>query len=65
MSVAELTEQGYHAPQQLDDPANGGNNDGWVCGKPVSDSAAENFCGGPCQVGVLYYFRDNTVTPAH
>jgi hypothetical protein len=60
--VDDLTAQGYHAPSQIDAA---GNQDGWVCGKPVQEQAAENFCGGPCQVPVLYEFRDDSLTPSH
>jgi hypothetical protein len=65
LSVADLTAQGYHLPQKLDDPANGGNNDGQVCGRPVQQQAADQHCGGPCPVPVLYDFRDDTLTPSH
>jgi hypothetical protein len=60
LSVADLTPQGYHLPAIIDAA---GNNDGYVCGQPVVEASAENFCGGPCQVPILYRFRDNTNTP--
>ena len=65
LNVADLTAQGYQLPAQLDDPANGGNGDGWVCGKPANDHKAENFCNGPCPVPQLYDLVDNNRTPAH
>jgi hypothetical protein len=35
LSVAELTEQGYILPGTTDDPANGGNGNGLICGRPI------------------------------
>lgn len=67
LSIAWLQQQSplYHAPSVIDDPANGGNGDGVVCGNPVAPARSEKLCGGPCAVPVLYDFRDNTLTPAH
>lgn len=64
LSVSDLALLGYHDPQMVDDPANGGNNDGSVCGKPVNETAAANLCGGPCPVPILYNFVDDSRTPA-
>jgi hypothetical protein len=64
LSVATLTGLGYHVPALVDDPANGGNGDGVVCGKPINPTRADQLCGGPCGV-VLYGFRDNSLTPSH
>ena len=66
LSVSWLESQGpYMLPAILDDPANGGNDDGYVCGLPLPDAAAVQLCGGPCGVPVLYQFRDNNLTPRH
>lgn len=38
-SVAELEASGpYQLPATLDDPANGGNGDGWVCAFPLPEA---------------------------
>lgn len=63
--VADLIPMGYHVPLLIDDPANGGNGDGVVCGKPINPTRAAEICGGPCGVPVLYGFRENTLTPWH
>jgi hypothetical protein len=58
LSVADLIAQGYHLPAQLDNPANGGNGDGLVCGLPLPDAA----CGSsPCPIPILYNFLDNNL----
>jgi hypothetical protein len=57
LSVADLTALGYHLPAQLDDPANGGNGDGLVCGLPLPDAS----CGPECPVPVYYNFFDNNL----
>jgi hypothetical protein len=57
LSVADLTAQGYHVPAQADDPANGGNGDGLVCGLPLPDAA----CGPDCPVPIFYNFLDNNL----
>ncbi|HEY5012698.1 MAG TPA: hypothetical protein VIK61_08340 [Acidimicrobiia bacterium] len=54
---------GYRAPARIDDPANGGNGDGVVCGKPWT--AAEQAARLPGEGGVIFSFTDNTLTPAH
>jgi hypothetical protein len=53
----------YRVPAFLDDPANGGNNDGTVCAKQLS--AAEQAARFPNAPVVIFNFRDNTLTPAH
>jgi hypothetical protein len=60
LSVTMLESQGpYQAPRRLD---TAGNNDGFVCGHPLNQEAAERtVCGGPCPVPVIYLFRDNTL----
>jgi hypothetical protein len=65
LDVATLLTIGYRVPALLDDPANGGNGDGLVCGKPINPVKAALLCGGPCGVPVLYYFRENSVTPSY
>jgi hypothetical protein len=64
LSVEWLESQSpnYHLPRQLDES---GNQDGYVCGKPQNDHAAENYCDGPCPVPTLYNFQENDRTPAH
>lgn len=62
LSVSELEASGpYKLPRQLDD---GGNRDGYVCGKETEDHAATNFCGGPCPAQI-YNFTENDRTPGH
>ena len=63
--VADLIPLGYHVPLLVDDPVNGGNGDGVVCGKPINPTRAAAICGGPCGVPILYNFRENDLTPAH
>ena len=54
---------GYRLPARLDSPANGGNGDGTICGKPLNPQAqAAQF---PDEDVLLYEFRDNTLTPSH
>jgi hypothetical protein len=65
LDVATLLTIGYRVPALLDDPANGGNGDGVVCGKPINPTRTDQLCGIPCPVPVLYGFRDNDVTPLH
>jgi hypothetical protein len=64
LSVQWLESQSpnYHLPRRLDE---GGNQDGYVCGKPRNDQAAENFCNGPSPVPQLYDFQENDRTPGH
>ena len=35
LSVSELSAQGYLLPAATDDPANGGNGNGLICGRPI------------------------------
>lgn len=58
--VAHTIEQwaalGYpHAPASVDDPANGGNGDGIVCGRELGAGTAKQTTSGQ----VLYEFVDN------
>jgi hypothetical protein len=42
ISVAYLESVGpYQLPAKLDDPANGGNGDGWICGFPLPEAMAK------------------------
>lgn len=62
LSVTQLESEGpYKVPRRLDEA---GNRDGYVCGKPVQDQAAENYCDGPCPAQ-LYNFTENDRTPEH
>ena len=66
LSVSWLESQGpYRVPALLDDPANGGNGDHLVCGKPINATRTAKLCGPPCDVPVLYEFADNSLTPWH
>jgi hypothetical protein len=50
---------GYHIPFIIDAE---GNNDGIVCGHPVSHAQYDKLCpDGSCGVPVIYGFRDNTL----
>jgi hypothetical protein len=64
LKVADLTASGYALPAKLDSGqvGNGGNNDGVVCGKPVS-SAEENARFSGESVPIIFDFRDNTLEP--
>jgi hypothetical protein len=57
-SVEDLASQGpYQLPGRLDDPANGGNGDGWVCAFPLPEAMSE-------AMGVeftLYQFFENNL----
>jgi len=56
-SVAWLESQGpYRLPARLDDPANGGNGDGYVCAFPLPD-AVSVAKGAPVQL--YQFFEDN------
>jgi hypothetical protein len=54
-SVAQLEASGpYRLPGILDDPANGGNGDGWICAFPLPEAVA---VGG----FTLYQFFENNL----
>jgi hypothetical protein len=53
----------YRVPARLDDPANGGNGDGVVCGKPLNQQ--EQAVRLPGAEVLIFNFRDNTLTPSH
>ena len=57
ISVAYLESIGpYQLPGRLDDPANGGNGDGYVCGFPLPDPAF-----GPGYDFTIYQFFENNL----
>jgi hypothetical protein len=52
---------GYHVPFIIDAE---GNNDGIVCGRPLSQAQYDELCpDGSCGVPVIYAFREN-ILPA-
>jgi hypothetical protein len=55
-NVAELLALGYRAPGVIDDPANGGNGDGFICG--IADGNFTTPFGGQ-----LYFWQDNQFFP--
>lgn len=57
LSVAVLTASGYRAPGIIDDTANGGNGDGFVCGVPQGNQTTPRGT-------QLYFFSDNVLGPA-
>ncbi|MEO5704587.1 MAG: hypothetical protein ABIR64_06340 [Candidatus Limnocylindrales bacterium] len=57
ISVAYLESIGpYQLPGRLDDPANGGNGDGYICGFPLPDPAF-----GPSYDFTIYQFFENNL----
>jgi hypothetical protein len=62
LQVSILSAAGYHVTAVVDSPANGGNGDGIICGKPVSAGemtarfSSEN-------VPIIFSFRDNNLEP--
>jgi hypothetical protein len=56
LAVADLAALGYLLPLRLDDPANGGNGDGFVCGAPMGNRTTPFG-------GQLYLFSDNQFFP--
>jgi hypothetical protein len=63
ISLAVLAPYGYKVPFQLDDPANGGNGDGIVCGKPLApQEQAARFPNAA--VPVIFNFVDNSLASA-
>ncbi len=62
LAVGDLTPYGYELPSFLDDPANGGNGDGTVCGKPLApQEQAARFPNA--HVPIIFDFRDNNLPP--
>jgi hypothetical protein len=62
IQVADFPVQ-YRLPARLDNPANGGNGDGVVCGKPLNPQ--EQAARLPGETVLIFDFRDNTLTPSH
>jgi hypothetical protein len=56
LDVAELLALGYRVPGILDDPANGGNGDGFVCGVALGNKTTPFG-------GQVYLFSDNQFFP--
>jgi hypothetical protein len=48
-------------PAIVDDPANGGNGNGLVCGHAFSEAARQQLCGPDCPVPIYYLFRDDNL----
>jgi hypothetical protein len=64
LQLSDLALYAYHLPFLLDNPANGGNGDGVVCGKPLSaQEQATRFPNVP--VPIIFEFGDNGLTPSH
>jgi hypothetical protein len=60
LNLVDLAPHGYKAPSQLDDPANGGNGDGIVCGRPFTpQEQAARFPNAA--VPVIFDFVDNSL----
>ncbi len=58
-SVAWLESQGpYRVPAMLDNPANGGNGDGYVCAFPLPEAVADAH---DAAVPILYQFFENNL----
>jgi len=53
----------YKVPALLDNPANGGNGDGIVCGKPMVPQQQAALL--PNADVLIFSFSDNTRTPSH
>lgn len=62
LQVSVMTPAGYQLPAMLDSPANGGNGDGIICGKPVS-TAEEQARFSAESVPIIFDFRDNDLKP--
>lgn len=59
-SVADLEASGpYQIPANLDDPANGGNGDGYVCAFPLPQAVATAW---GADVTTVYMFFENTLS---
>jgi hypothetical protein len=57
ISVAYLESVGpYQLPGRLDDPANGGNDDGWVCAFPLPDAMAS---AQGAEVTIYQFYENN------
>lgn len=57
-SIADLLAQGdYGVPGRIDDPANGGNGDGYVCAFPLPQAVADAWG----QTITMYMFFENNL----
>lgn len=57
LSVAELESEGpYQVPAKLDDPQNGGNGDGYVCGFALPDAVST---ANGADFPIYQFFEDN------
>lgn len=59
LSLTFLASQGPYQQPFATDAA--GNNNGYVCGKPVNPAAYRAQCGPTCPVPVLYNFLDDKI----
>jgi hypothetical protein len=56
VSVAAFPNPPYRLPSRIDDPANGGNGDGYICAFPLPDAMAEAMG----ETTTIYqFFEDN------
>lgn len=60
-SVSTVAELGFRPSAVRADTE--GNDNGLVCVKPMNPQAQEQFCPEPCPVEVVYYHRDDDLTP--
>ena len=57
-SVAYLESTGpYGVPAFIDDPANGGNGNGWVCAFPLPQAVSDAWTGG--ELTIYMFLEDN------
>jgi len=60
-TLTDWADLGYpNAPRAVDDPANGGNGDGYACGRQLGGGTSKKTPSGK----VLYEFYDNNLPPA-
>jgi hypothetical protein len=60
VSVAYIESLGdYHVPGRLDDPANGGNGDGYVCAFPLPEAVATAWGLAFGNTDLIYQFFEN------
>ena len=57
LAIGPLTDAGYRGPAFLDDPVNGGNGDGFICGRPIENQTRPDG-------STLYDWWDNRFPPA-
>jgi hypothetical protein len=62
ISVAYIESLGdYHVPGRIDDPANGGNGDGWVCEFPLPEAVATAWGLAFGNTDAIYQFFENNL----